>query len=345
MTATTEDVREIPDLDAGEWFDWCEEQGWSDGLPTIPPTERRVAAMLDGLPSGLPQPAPLPPAGLIPTTRSVAANAVLAGCRPGDLPLLLAALRAVTREPYNLHGTLATTHPCAPLVLVNGPVRHALGIGSGPNCLGQGTRANAVLGRALALVLRNVGGALPGTMDRATHGTPAKYSYCTGEAEEDSPFPPLHERRGFAAGDSVVSVLAAEAPHNVNDHGSTTGEQLLTTIAGTMAQPGSNVVYVTPGPHVLLLGPEHAATLHRDGWTVESIRARLWERARIPLDRVSPDNRAQFTEWGIEPDGDGYTVGRGPEQLHVAVAGGPGKHSVWIPSFGSTELVSEPVPG
>lgn len=337
-------VLEVPDLGPAEWFSWAEERGWGDGLPTIPPTEDLVDAMLAALPSDVPELGPLPPSRLVPDLRAVAANAVMAGCRPIDLPAVLAALAGVQQEAYNLHGTLATTHPCAPLLVVSGPVRERLGLSGAGNCFGPGTRANAVIGRALSLVLLNLGGARPPAMDRSTQGSPAKYTYCVAENTEDSPWEPFGARRGFGTDESVVTVLAAEPPHNVNDHGSTTGEGILTTVAGTMAQPGSNNVYVR-GPHLLLLGPEHATTLHRDGWTVDTIRHHLWERARIPVDRVSEDNHRQFAEWGIEPDRDQYTVSTGPEQLHVLVAGGAGKHSAWVPSFGATEAVSVRVPG
>lgn len=341
---TQPEVLEVPDLGPAEWFGWSEQRGWGDGLPTVPPTEELVDAMLAALPARRPELGALPPSQLVPTPRSVAANAVMAGCRPADLPVVLAALAAVAAKDYNLPGTLATTHPCAPMILVNGPVRERLGLNSAGNCLGQGTRANAVIGRALALVLANVGGARPGTMDRATQGSPAKYTFCLAENEEASPWPPYHVRRGFDAEDSVVTVMAAEPPHNINDHGSTSGLEILTTVAGTMAQSGSNNVYVK-GPHLLILGPEHAATLHRDGWTVPAIREWLWEQARIPVDRISPSNHRQFADWGVHPDGDHYTVSTGPEELHIAVAGGPGKHSAWIPSFGATAAVAELVPG
>lgn len=340
----TRDVLDVPDLGPAEWFTFAEERGWGDGLPTIPPTEELVDAAVAALAPEVEPLGPLPPSRLVPTLRSVAANAVMAGCRPADLPVVLAALRAAQDERYNLNGTLATTHPCAPLVMVNGPVRHRLGLNSAGNCLGQGTRANAVIGRAVSLVLSNIGGARPGTMDRSTQGSPAKYTFCFAENEESSPWQPYHVRQGFAADDSVVTVLAAEPPHNVNDHGSTTGEGILTTVAGTMAQAGSNNVYVR-GPHLLVLGPEHAATLHRDGWTVAAVRAWLWEHARIPADRISPANHRQFADWGVEPSGGHFTVSTGPEQLHVAVAGGAGKHSAWIPSFGATAACSALVPG
>lgn len=319
------------------WDDWVEERGWGDGLPTVAPTEDLVEAMLAGLPpdaeAGL---APLPPSGRTPTLRSLAANAVMAGCRPGLLPVLLAALEGVLTPAYNLHGSLATTHPCAPMVLVSGPAR--AGFHGGGNCFGPGNRDNATLGRALSLVLLHIGGATPGLLDRSTQGSPAKYTFCFAESDQ-SPWPGLSVQRGFSPDHGVVSVMAAEPPHNVNDHGSTTGEEILTTVAGTMAESGSNNVYVR-GPHLLVLGPEHAATLHRDGWAPDSIREHLWRTARIPVETISPGNRRQFVEWGVEPDGDAYTVSTGPEQLHVVVAGGAGKHSAWIPSFGSTELCS-----
>jgi hypothetical protein len=177
-------------------------------------------------------------------------------------------------------------------------------------------------------------------MDRATQGSPAKYTFCFGENEEQSPWAPYHVRRGFDGGENVVTVMAAEPPHNINDHGSTTGEEILTTAAGTMAEPGSNTVYLR-GPHLLLLSPEHAATLARDGWTVEQIRTWIWERARIPVDRVSAGKRREFADFGIEPKGNYYTVSSEPDHLHLAVAGGPGKHSAWIPSFGATAACTE----
>jgi hypothetical protein len=339
----SEGVLDLPGTTEETWQEEAFRRGWGDGLPTVAPTPARVQAALAALEGIELELGPVPPSGLVPTRESFAANAVMAGCRPADLPVVLAAVRALLAPAYNLHGVLATTHPCAPLVVVNGPVRSGLGVNCGTNCFGQGTRANAVIGRAVQLVTTHIGGARPGSMDRSTQGSPAKYTFCFGENEEESPFEPYSVRRGFAAGDSVVTVAATEGPHNVNDHGSTTGEDLLLTIAGTMAQPGSNNVYVK-GPHFLVLGPEHAATLHRDGWTVPDIQQALWERARIPVAKVSQANRRQFEDWGVQPDGDAFPVSTGPEQLHVLVAGGAGKHSAWIPSFGATAAVSRSVP-
>jgi hypothetical protein len=342
-TAVSDGVLELAGVTEDTWQEEAFARGWGDGLPLVAPTPARVEAalrVLEGIELEL---GPLPPSGLVPTRESFAANAVMAGCRPADLPVVLAALRAMLAPEYNLHGVLATTHPCASLLIVNGPVRTSLGINSGTNCFGQGTRANAVIGRAVQLLTMNIGGARPGSMDRSTQGSPAKYSWCFGENEEESPFEPYSVRRGFAPGESVVTVAATEGPHNINDHGSTTGEGLLMTIAGTMAQTGSNNLYVK-GPHFLVLGPEHAATLHRDGWTADTLRERLWEQARVPVAEVSEENRRQFEDWGVQPDGDCYTVSTGPEMLHILVAGGAGKHSAWIPSFGATAAVSRAVP-
>lgn len=336
-------VVELAGITEDTWQEEALRRGWGDGLPLVAPTPARVARALQGLEGIDLELGPLPPAQLVPTRESLAANAVMAGCGPDELPVVLAALRALLAPEYNLHGVLATTHPCAPLVIVNGSVRRSLGVNCGTNCFGQGIRANAVIGRAVQLVTANIGGGRPGSMDRATQGGPAKYTFCFGENEEESPFEPYSVRRRFSPGESVVTVAATEGPHNINDHGSTTGEGLLRTIAGTMAQTGSNNLYVK-GPHFLVLGPEHAATLHRDGWTVPALQQRLWEQARIPVTKVSADNRRQFEDWGVRPDGDAFTVSTGPDMLHILVAGGAGKHSAWIPSFGATAAVSRPVP-
>ncbi|HJQ60694.1 MAG TPA: UGSC family (seleno)protein, partial [Vineibacter sp.] len=194
------ELLDIPDLDAEAWNEFALEQGWGDGMPLALPTEAAVAKFV-AVCRGDNQPfAAVSPRQVVPTLQSLAANAVMAGCKPAYFPVVLAALRGVLNPDYNLHGTLATTHPCAPMVLVSGPMRKSLDINCGSNCFGQGWRANATIGRALQLILLNVGGAKPGEMDRATHGSPAKFAYCFGENEEESPWTPFHVRRGFATG-------------------------------------------------------------------------------------------------------------------------------------------------
>ncbi|MFA7505450.1 MAG: hypothetical protein WCZ28_12180 [Burkholderiaceae bacterium] len=330
---------EIDSLSAEEWVEFAYSHPWHDGLPVVPPTEQAVARFLETCPPGLAPFDPVPPRQAVPTLESLAANSVMAGCKPEYFPVVLAALRAVLMEQYNLHGTLATTHSCAPMIMVNGPVRQRLGIACGANCLGQGFRANATIGRALQLILLNIGGARPGDMDRATQGSPAKYTYCFGENEEESPWDPYHVRLGFAPDESVVTLMSAEGPHNINDHASVTGEGILTTMASVIAQSGANTIYGA-GPSLLLVGPEHAATLKRDNWTVEKIREFLFRKARVPEANVSPANRASYAETDRVPLEGGYTYGPSPESLHIAVAGGPGKHSAWIPSFGYTDVAS-----
>lgn len=335
---------DIGDLGPDEWTDYAVAQGWSDGMPVMMPTEAAVARFT-AVCRGDNEPfAPISPRQVVPTLNSLAANAVMAGCRPEYFPVVLAALRGVLQPDYNLHGTLATTHPCAPMILVNGPLRKQLDINCAGNCFGQGWRANATIGRALELILLNIGGAKPAVMDRATQGSPAKYSFCFGENEEESPWEPYHVRRGFEPSDSVVTVMAGEAPHNINDHGSSTAEGILTTIAQSIAQPGSNLIY-GKGPFVLALGPEHAATLRRDGLTIEDIRQDLFRRARIHVSRVSRENQREYAGADRLPVDDYYTPCPTPEDIHILVAGGPGKHSAYIPSFGGTAVCSVRVAG
>ena len=286
---------------------------------------------------------PIPPAGLLPDIRSLAANAVMAGCTSAaGFLIVLAALEAVLDESFNAVGVMATTHPCTPLILVSWSAAVAAGVNARENCLGQGCRANATIGRALHFILVNLGGSTPGNLDRATHGSPAKYSYCFAEDEESSPWEPLAQRRGYAPNDLVATVFAAEGPHNVNDHGSTRGDELILTMAGVMATSGSNNVYLG-GDHLVVWGPEHAATLFRDGWDVPMIQEALYERATVPVSAISAGKRAEFSSLGLEPENGSYRVGSGPESIQVAVAGGRGKHSVWIPTFGSSRCVSRQV--
>lgn len=340
MTETARsEIIEIGDLSQDDWNEFAIGQGWSDGFPLVMPTEAAVARFVETARGGNDTFAPISPRQVVPTIRSLAANAVMAGCKPEYFPVVLAGLKSVLDPSYNLHGTLATTHPCAQLMLVNGPMRKELGINCGSNCLGQGRRANATIGRALQLILLNIGGAKPGDMDRATHGTPAKYSYCFGENEEESPWEPYHVRKGFAATDSVVTTLAAEAPHNINDHSSTSGDGLLTMFAGTMSQVGSNTVYLT-GPSFVVIGPEHAQTMARDGLNPKLIQEALFERSKIHVSRISKDNVERWEDMDRSPINDHYYLGQSPDEINVVVAGGPGKHSVYITSFGNTATPS-----
>ncbi len=340
MTDLTEsEVIEVGDLDLDQWNDYATEQGWSDGFPVMLPTEEKVERMVEACRGDNEPFEPMSPRRVVPTLQSIASNAVMAGCRPEYFPVVVGAVRAVLNPDYNLHGTLATTHPCAQGIIVNGPIRTELGINCGSNCFGQGTKANATIGRALQLTLLNVGGAKPGEMDRATHGSPAKYSFCFGENEEESPWEPFHVRRGFDASDNVVTLLPSEPPHNINDHASTTGKGLLKTIAGTISQVGANVIS-GDAPYTIVLGPEHAQTIHRDGWTIQDIQQKLYEDSAIHVSRVSDEQREFYKERTTELVNDHYHLSRSPDDIQVLVAGGPGKHSAYIPTFGHNEACS-----
>lgn len=328
------------DLDTFQEFAMAE--GWSDGLPVLPPTPERVARLLAGRdPCALV--ATLAPLGARATTEAVAVNAALAGAAPEHLPVVLAAVRAVAEPEFNLDAIQTTTHPCTPLLVVNGPIAARLGIAAGANALGNGHRANAVIGRSLRLVLQNVGGARPGREDRATLGHPGKLSYCLAENEAVSPWAPLHVERGFAAADSCVTVCGAEGPHNVNDHGSSTADALLAAFTGTAATTGNNNVYLGGEP-LVLLGPEHAQTMAGSGWSKADFKRRLWERARVPLSRFSAENLARFAaiaaRFRDRPPGADAPWCVAAEDIMVIVAGGPGKHSAIVPTFGSTRAVT-----
>jgi hypothetical protein len=345
MTAAAEaEIIELAELGPEGWQDHAEAADWGDGLPLAIPTEDRVQAFLAAVAGDDAPLAPVPPRRVVPTLRSLAANAVMAGCRPEHFPVVLAAVRAMLKPEYNLHGALATTHPCGHMIVVNGPIRHAIGLNCGTGAMGPGWRANMAIGRAVSLITRNIGGARPVRMDRATQGSPAKLAFCFGENEEESPWAPLHVRRGHAAGDNVVTVMAAEGPHNINDHGSTTAEDVLTTIVGTVSVPGANTMY-RAGPFALVLGPEHAATLHRDGWTIEALRERVFEGSAIPEAQVSVGNRHHYADRNQLPVNGRFYLCPGPEDIHILVAGGAGKHSAYVPSFGYTRVCSEPIRG
>ncbi|MBI2152416.1 MAG: hypothetical protein HYV92_06140 [Candidatus Rokubacteria bacterium] len=321
------------------------ERGWGDGLPVLPPTLGRVKALLGGTrrdPTEVV--AVLPPRLGEATVQALAVNAALAGARPEYLPVILAAIEALADPAFNLQAIQTTTHPCSPLVIVNGPLATALGINSGAGALGPGRWANAAIGRAVRLALQNVGGARPGREDRATLGHPGKYTYCLAENEAASPWEPLHVERGFQRAVSTVTVCASEAPHNVNDHGSTTARGIAASLAGTAATVGSNNVYLEGEP-LFVLGPEHAQTVAGDGWSKADLKHALFDAARVPLSRFSDENRGRFAalrpQWFQGTSGDTTVpIAATWEDVMVIVAGGAGKHSAFIPTFGRTRSVT-----
>jgi hypothetical protein len=312
-----------------------QDQGWTDGLPIVPPTEDDLRAFLrytDRAPREVV--AVLPPRQGEATVERIAINAIMAGCRPEYLPVIVAAVEALADPVFNLDSIQATTHPVAPLIIVNGPIAKELGINAGYNAFGQGFRANVTIGRAIRLLLMNVGGGLPGTGDRATQGSPAKIASCVAEHEEASPWEPLHVEHGFPAEVSTVTSIGCEGPHNIQDHFSYSGLGILKVIAGAMGQAGSNNI-LAGGHPLLCLGPEHAATIARDGFSKRQVKEFLVEHARFPLARLGEEYRKHLIGRGVKDAPETMVPAvRSVEELTVIVVGGAGKHSCWQPTFG-----------
>jgi len=333
---------ELPDsLDAIN--DHFYQQGWTDGLPIIPPTPERVAKMLDGVPwrtaddiIGV-----VPPAMGVARLHSVAVNAVMAGCRPEYLPVVVAALQAVLETKYGLAHRQTTTHAGAPLIIVNGPCVEKLGLNYGNGVFGSGWRANATIGRALRLALMNIGGAVPAEVDFCQHAHPGKYTYCIAEHEKANPWEPLHVERGFDPETSVVTVVNAEAPHSMTENVQTDPIEIMRTFADTMATLGSNNLY-SQGHPVLVLGPEHARHIAAAGWKKIDVQKALFEMARKPwgLARNRGKSKGPFFPVWVDKSDPNSTVPiiNEPRDLIVIVAGGAGGKSMWCPTAGAQSL-------
>jgi len=317
---------------------------WSDGLPVIPPTPARVARLLAGTrrrPDDVV--ATLAPGFGAATVSLIAANAVMAGCLPAHLPVLIAAVEAAADPAFNLQAVQSTTNPVATWLIVNGPVAATLGMNAGSNCLGQGNLANATLGRALRLVMQNIGGAWPGDMDRATHGQPGKYLFCCAENEADSPWLPLHVERGFLAGESTVTVVGASGTLNLNTH-SKDADELIACLARSMAYPASNDYHYCGQPW-MILSPEHAAVLARHGYSKDAVKRMLWEQSTMAagafaLRDYERTRNARATELPGFDRATQVPLSRSPDDVGVIVAGGPGTHSVYVPTFGETRAAT-----
>ncbi|HMC51758.1 MAG TPA: thioredoxin family protein [Acidimicrobiales bacterium] len=250
-------------------------RGWSDGLPVVAPTEARVLRMLRGTTRSPDEVVAVVPPDQVPcTVEKVAVNAVLAGCLPEHLPVVLAAVEAACTDEFNMHGLLATTYFSGPVVVVNGPVTRAIAMNSGLNALGQGNRANATIGRALQLVVRNVGGGRPGEVDRATLGNPGKYTFCFAEDEAGSPWEPLSVERGFAPGASTVTLFAGGGVQGLVDQLSRTPESLARSLAlGLRAVAHTKLVLAFDA--LLVVSPEHARVFREAGWDKARLRSEL----------------------------------------------------------------------
>ena len=330
--------------DADEFDRFCIERRWSDGLPLRPPTLDRVERMIAASGRAADEiVAVVQPGFGAATVEGIAINAVMAGCRPEYLRTLIAAVQAFTDPRFNLQGIQATTNPATAMIVVNGPLARELGVNGHLNCLGQGTWANATLGRALRLVMQNIGGTLPGEMDRATQGQPGKYTFCCAENEDDSPWEPLHVERGFDKNDSTVTLVGAAGTVNFNTHAKDASD-LLKVFADSICFPTNNDYYFGGEPW-LLIGPEHAEILHREGLSKRDVKLKLWEMSRLHVDRLAAKDRMrlQHTRGAELGQFDAKTtipISIKPEEVSIIVAGGPGTHSVHVPTFGHTRSVT-----
>ena len=343
---TVPTVLDVDDDSFEATFDEYAARGWGDGLPLVPPTPARVQEMLGRLGDVDPDEvvATLAPRFGQATRRLIAVNAVLAGCRPEHLPVLVTAVRALARPEVNLRGINATTHPVAPLLIVHGDAVAQGGYNGGIGAFGPGNRANATTGRALRLVLLHIAGATPGGGDASTQGGPAKYGYCVAENAAATPWEGFAASRGVVA-PSAVTLHCGESPHNVHDMESASPETILDKVASAMATLGQNNACISQGEYFVALCPEHAATAAAHGWTRRDISSYLFHRARLPVAVV----RASFGSLAWAPwmralgDGDDVPMTAHPDNIHVFVCGGPGKHSSVIPSWGMTASVTLPV--
>ena len=322
-------------------------RGWGDGLPVVAPTADRVDAALAATDGDPDEPiAVLAPRFGVASRRTIAVNAVLAGCPPEVMPVLVTAVRALGRPEINLAGVQATTHPVAPLVVVHGRAVDELGFNAGLGTFGPGCRANATVGRAVRFVLMHVGGARPGDGDASTQGQPSKYTFCIAEHTAASPWPVYPLTRGVTA-DSAVTVACTENPHNSHDMWSDEPRGILDVMATVIAQLGGNNGPISGAEIFVVLCPEHALTIAGAGWSRTDVQSYLFERARLPAAAMRAAYRPPlWAPWMHAVDENALLPMTGhPDNFRVLVAGGAGKHSCVLPSWGVTASVTLPLQG
>jgi hypothetical protein len=322
-------------------IEWYFGQGWTDGLPVVPPTPDTVAAMVEALGGDAARlESRVPPRWGNLTREVLAINMVMAGCTPAYAPVVRAAILAVCASHFNLHGIQATTHMAAPLLVVNGPIRGQIGLNSGANVFGSGHRANATIGRAIRLVLLNVGGAWPGELDKSTLGHPGKYTFCIAENEEASPWAPYHVEQGYRPEDSTVFCIATEGPHSITNHVADDPQGVLDSIVSAMSTIAHNNA-VSSGSCAVVIGPEHAATIARRGWTRQDVRRYLWSHTTNTFDDISFGGRygkiynRNLPRWYRREPGARIPIVPSPDDIHLFVAGGEaGRFSAFLPGWG-----------
>ena len=325
----------------------CFERGWTDGLPVVPPTAKRVERMLQGT-RRIPDEVVgvIPPNQAVCTVEKAAINAVLAGCKPEYLPVVLAAVEAACMDEFCMHGLLATTYFSGPVVIVNGPIAKAIGMNAGLNALGQGNRANATIGRALQLIVRNVGGGRPGGVDRATLGNPGKYTFCFAEDEDGSPWEPLSVERGFKKEASTVTLFAGDGVQGIMDQLSRVPESLAKTYARSLSTVAHSKIYMVADA-MLVVSPEHARIFRDAGWSKDRLRQEIDDVLKTPGSQLirgaqdiaegMPEMFADFDLTKFRPGGLHIVHAGGKAGMFSAVIGG------WVASgpIGSQSVTKE----
>ena len=317
------------------------DRGWSDGLPVVPPTRQKVDAVVEVL-GGAPEciECRVAPRRGVLTREVLAINMVMAGCRAEYAPIVRTAMLAITDRTFNLNGVQATTHVASPLIIVNGPLAREVGMNGGANAFGSGNRANATIGRAVRLIMLNVGGGWPPEFDKSTLGHPGKYTYCVAENEIESPFAPYHVEHGYRPTASTIFAIAAEAPHSVTDHHCNDPEGILDTMCSAMSTIASNSA-VLGGHCAVVLGVEHALTIAKHGWSRSDIRNYLWMNSGNAFRDISRDHRygkvynRNLPKW-LKRDPDSHIpIVPSADNIHLFVMGGrAGRFSAFIPGWG-----------
>ncbi len=331
-------IHDVPD-DPLAAIDYCYEQGWTDGLPVIPPVVDRVHAMLAY--EGRPPEAVIashPATGLRLTVHAAAVNAVMAGCLPEYFPVVVAAFEAMDKPGFNFHGSTASTGGSAPLLIVSGPYADSIGMNADVNLFGPGNRANATIGRATRLILRNVFQMIPGISDKSTQGNPGKYSFCIAERARGNPWPLLCQAQDYPEGVSSVTVFAGGGFCNVENHGGNTPEQILDSVADAMANDGC----ITLGQSVVILAPEHMSILAGAGWTRQNAQDFLFSHAKRTVEEMTRVGKYRDAEYGKQHGPDSHPLaeaghihrGLTPDDILITMGGGDaGGHSCFIPSW------------
>jgi hypothetical protein len=307
--------------DAFEANEIFQRNGWTDGLPIVPPTEQAVVRFIEA--AGL---APGSVVGVEPvrrrriTAEKLAIAAVMAGCLPAYMPVIVAAVRAMCEPEFGLHGSTASTGGSAPFIVVNGPIRTVLGMNATHNVLGNCSRANATIGRSIRLMLINVLGGIPGQLDRSTLGHPGKFTFCVAEDEEDSPWPGLAQERGIAPGVSAVTVMSVESPHQVMNEWTHDPREILDTYAAAIR--ANMLTYsIWEGNYAMVIPKQHRQTFVAAGWGKREIREYVYETAHVKRAQWRTVGKSAVA--GLKDEDRTYRALRSPDDLLVVAAGGP----------------------